>query len=332
MPSRRAFLRALGVLGGGGLIGARRGAAAEPPPETKRIRIGKARSLCLSPQYVAAEFLDGEGFSDVQYVDTPGGVPAAKQLGEGQWDIGMNFAAPLVIGLDAGQPIVILAGVHVGCFELFGSSRVRTVKDLKGKTVAVFGLGSGQHVFLSAIVAQVGLDPRRDINWITPPAAEAMQMLADGKIDAYLGFPPDPQELRARKIGHVVVNSAIDRPWSQYFCCMVSANREFVRKHPVATKRALRAILKGDVVCALEPERAARAFNAQGYATDPALVVQTLKEVPFGRWRDYDPGDTLRFYALRLHEAGMVKSGPQKILAQGTDWRFLTELKRELKG
>jgi NitT/TauT family transport system substrate-binding protein len=330
MMRRRDLLRGAGAAG---VVAALpRAAAAEPPPETKRLRIGKIRSLCLSPQYVARDLLAGEGFTDVQYVETAGGVPGAKEQGEGKWDIGMNFAAPLAIALDAGDPVVVLAGVHVGCFELFGNDRVRTIKDLKGKTVAVLGLGGGQHVFLSAMAAQVGLDPRRDINWITPPAAEAKQMLADGKIDAYLGFPPDPQELRARKIGRLVVNSATDRPWSQYFCCLVSANRDFVRKHPVATKRALRTILKGDVICATDPERAARAFNAQGYATDTTLVVQALKDVPFGRWRDYDPVDTLRFYALRLHEAGMVKSSPQKLLAQGTDWRFLNELKKELKG
>jgi len=48
-------------------------------------------------------------------------------------------------------------------------------------------------------------------------------------------------------------------------------------------------------------------------------------------WREYDPEDTVRFYALRLRELGMIKSSPQKIIADGTDWRFLNELKRELK-
>jgi len=57
-----------------------------------------------------------------------------------------------------------------------------------------------------------------------------------------------------------------------------------------------------------------------------------MKDVPYQRWRDDDPDDTVRLYGLRLHEAAMVKSGPQKILAQGTDWRFLNELKKELKG
>ena len=57
-----------------------------------------------------------------------------------------------------------------------------------------------------------------------------------------------------------------------------------------------------------------------------------MKEIVYGKWREFDPEDAVRFYALRLHEAGMIKSSPQKILAQGTDWRFLNELKKELKG
>ena len=331
--SRRSFLGGLTLAGTASLLAVPpEQAAAAPPPETTRLRIGKGGSVCGSPLFVAAELLPAEGFSDVRYVERPSGVPGSKILGDGKLDIELNFAAPLVVALDAGYPIVVLAGVHVGCFELFGTHRVRTIKDLKGKTVAAGGLNSAQHVFLAAMVAQVGLDPNRDINWIAPAAAEAKQMLADGKIDGYLGFPPDPQELRAKKIGHVVVNSAADRPWSQYFCCMVAANRDFVRQHPVATKRALRAVLKGDVICALEPERASRAYLAQGYKMAPELIAQALKEIPYGRWREYDPADTLRFYALRLQEAGMIKSSPQKILAQGTDWRSLNELKKEMKG
>jgi len=59
--------------------------------------------------------------------------------------------------------------------------------------------------------------------------------------------------------------------------------------------------------------------------------MQTMREVPYARWRDYDTEDTVRFYALRLKEAGLIKSTPNKILAQATDFRFLNELKKELK-
>jgi NitT/TauT family transport system substrate-binding protein len=261
---------------------------------------------------------------------TIAGVSTA--LASGEIDISMHFVGPLVIQLDAGAPITALGGVHVGCFELFGTDRVRVIRDLKGKTVAVTELGLTQHVYLSSMVAHVGLDPRKDVNFVEHPAGEGKRLLAEGKVDAYLGFPPDPQELRARNIGHVVVNSAVDRPWSQYFCCLTTAHREFVRRYPVATKRVLRAILKGADLCALEPERAARALVDGDFTPRYDYALQTMKDVPYNKWRVYDPADSVRFYALRLREAGMIKSAPQRLIQQGTDWRFLNELKKELKG
>ena len=75
----------------------------------------------------------------------------------------------------------------------------------------------------------------------------------------------------------------------------------------------------------------ARGLVERGVATNYEYAAQAIREVPYGRWRDYSPEDTIRFYALRLHEVGMIKSTPQQIMAQGTDWRFLTALKKELK-
>jgi len=129
----------------------------------------------------------------------------------------------------------------------------------------------------------------------------------------------------------VVVNSSIDRPWSQYYCCMLGGNRDFIRRNPVATKRALRAFLKATDFCASDPAGAARRMVDGGFTTQYDYALQTLKEVPYNKWREYDPEDTIRFFSLRLREAGMIKSNPNKIIAESTDWRFLNELKRELK-
>ena len=115
------------------------------------------------------------------------------------------------------------------------------------------------------MAAHVGLDPRKDIAWVIHSAEEGKRLLAEGKVDADIAFPPDPQELRAMGIGHVVVNSAMDKPWSQYFCCTMVGNREFVRKHPVATKCVLRAFLKATDLGASEPERVARLLVDRGY-------------------------------------------------------------------
>ena len=227
--------------------------------------------------------------------------------------------------------LVVLAGVHTGCFELFGTDRVRSVKDLKGKAVALPSLGASRQAFVASILKNVGLDPQKDVQWVVHPPAEAMRLLAEGKVDGWLGFPPEPQEFRARRIGHVLVDTKSDRPWSQYFCCMIGGNRDFVRKYPIATKKVVRAILKASQLCATEPERIARLMVDRGYASNYEYMVQLLKEVRYGRWREYNPEETMRFYALRLHEVGLIKASPQKIIAQSTDWRFINELKKEMK-
>ena len=161
--------------------------------------------------------------------------PSAEILADGLRDLSLGLGANFIPRVDAGKPVVIVAGGHVGCYELFGTNRIRSIKDLKGRAVAVPSLGSGAHVFLSMMFAHVGLDPRKDVRWITVPTDEAMRILVQEKVD-------------------------------------------------------------------------------------------------YDRWREYDPEDTIRVYALCLHEIGMIKSSPRQIIAQGTDWRFLNELRRELRG
>ena len=109
------------------------------------------------------------------------------------------------------------------------------------------------------------------------------------------------------------------------------SRREFVRKHPAAVKRAMRAILKSAEFCAAAPETVAKAIAARGLAKNYDYTLEAIKGIPYGKWREFDAQDTVRYYALRLQEVGMIKSSPQKILAQGTDFRFLNELKKELK-
>ena len=244
----------------------------------------------------------------------------------------MHFAPQWVSVIDAGGAVTVLAGVHVGCFELFGTDRIRSVADLKGKSVGVPALGASEHLFVSVIAAHIGLDPANDIHWVTGQSPTPAELFEQGKIDAFLGLPPVPQDLRARHVGHVVVNSALDRPWSQYFCCMLAGHRDFVQKYPVATKRVLRAILKATDLCATDPTAAARRMVDGGFTARYDYALQTLRDVPYDKWREYDAEDTVRYYALRLHELGFVKSSPQKIIADGTDWRFLERAQTRAEG
>jgi NitT/TauT family transport system substrate-binding protein len=329
--SRRRFVANTSVLGAASLLGFPLTAASEPPPETKRIRLVHDPAICLAPQYLAEELLHLEGFSEVEYVKDEN-VWGLRQVGEGTADVTMWDVSGAIPMLDAEKPVVLIGGIYAGCYELFATHQIQAIRDLKGKTVAVYALGSGAHVIVASMLAYVGMSPTKDVRWVAGERAEdALRLFIEGKADAFIGFPPHPQELRAKKVGHVILDTSQDRPWSHYFCCMLGANRSFAEKYPIATKRALRAVLKAADICAQEPSRAARYMVDKGYEPHYDVAYEVLTKTSYRRWREADPEDTLRFYALRLYEVGMIKTNPNKLIAEGTDWRFLNELKRELK-
>lgn len=331
--SRRSVLAGLSATAAAGFVGSAQPALAEPPLETTTVRLPwwVDTSYCWAGAYIAGELMRAEGFTDIRYVKGDKSVDQSEWIARGETDFSVNFPPNQIASIDAGVPIKVLTGLHSGCLELIATENIRGVTDLRGKRVGVDGFNSSRHVWLTLMAAYVGLDPANDIQWVLTEGVKPTELFIQGKIDAFLGTPPQPQELRANKIGHTILNNAVDRPWSQYFCCMISATTDYVTKYPVATKVVLRSILKAADLCASDPQMVARQLVDQEFLPSYDYALQTLKDIRYDRWREFDPEDSLRFYALRMQEIGMINSGPQKIIADGTDWRFLEELKREMK-
>ena len=228
------------------------------------------------------------------------------------------------------MPITALGGLHSGCFELFAHEPIRTISDLKGKKVGIqTRLGptcSRDHG--GARRAR----PAEDIDWVDePPTGELHGAVRRGKVDAFLGFPAraagaarpqhrprDPQHghgqaMVAVFLLHAYGNSGL-RPRSS------GRHQARPARHPQG-RRLLR-----------RPSRSGpRDVWSMAGSRSVRLRAPDADRASIPAWREFDPEDTLRFYALRLHEAGMIKSSPNALLAEGTDWRFLNELKRELK-
>jgi NitT/TauT family transport system substrate-binding protein len=327
IQTRRRLISGVAAAGAAGLVRMPRALSADGPPETTMVRLAKQPVICFAPQYVCEQLLRAEGFIDVRYVDLGVPGPNWQELGRGRIDFASDLSLHHVIGIDQGAPITIVSGVHGGCYELFVQGDIRSIRDLKGKRVGE----SGGAELISMMAAWVGLDPQKDLVLVTDPAANPMELFAQGKLDAHLAFPPEVQELRARKVGHVILRTAVDRPWSQYFCCALAGNREYVARNPIATKRVIRAFLKAAELCVNAPEQAARLLVDGGYTPRYDYALQAINEVPYDQWRDYNPEDTIRFYALRLHDLGMIKRDANRIIAEATDFRSFEELKRELK-
>ncbi len=169
--SRREFL-GMTLAGTAGLLGLKpEPLAAEPPPETTTLRLVQIptrhlRSAAVCGRRVVAERGVHRGAIRQERGNRQG---SSRPWPLARLTSACNSPRRSSSGWMRGTQIVILAGGHVGCFELFGTERVRAIHDLKGKTVAVLELGSPQHVFLASIAAYVGLDPRRDIHWVDIP-------------------------------------------------------------------------------------------------------------------------------------------------------------------
>ena len=335
--SRREFLERLTTVSAVGTLSLYPEiAAAEPPPETTSISIVHDPSipvLCYGPQYVATEMLKLEGFTEINYAPyaEEDGAMDSPVLAAGRADISTAWVADIILTADQGGPIVALSGMHIGCTEIVAQEDIRSIRDLKGKKLALLAPGSAEQAWLSILFSYIGLDPLRDIEWVVVPYEKWRDSFLAGEIDALLLWPPDAQIYRNEKIGHVILDTGTDRPWKDYYCCIIAGNRNFVEKHPVATKRAIRAMLKATDMCALEPELAAQTVINNGFPAEYDTALQVFSEIPYALWREIDPEDTFRFHALRMHQLGLIKESPDALIARITDWRFLNEIKKELK-
>src|SRR5215470_16767978 len=281
MYTRRRFLTTVSLAGTAGLLRPPPALAAAETLETTAIRMAKGRICSVAEALAAEELLRAEGFKEIGYIEVSK-IEVPPAVAAGELDFVLSFAVNHIQAIDHGAPITILAGVHTGCYELFAREDLRSITELKDKSV---GLEAGSPALLRLMAAQVGLDPQRDFQWVADPKVKPLDLFSEGKIEGFLAFPPEPQELRARRAGRVILDTTVDRPWSQYFCCMVAGSREYVGRHPVATKRALRAILRAADLCVTDAPAVAQKLVDGSFTSHYDYALQALKDLPYDKWR-----------------------------------------------
>jgi NitT/TauT family transport system substrate-binding protein len=320
--TRRRFLETLSFAGSAALLGIPRASGDDLRQQTTSIRLARHPAIGFIPRSAVDERLRAEGFIDIRYPDANIQREAPEAIARGKADFALGFIGDHIQAIDGGAPIVVLAGIHAGLYELFVRPGIRHPIQLDGKRV---GLKAASPVLLYLIAANVGLrPPHQDI----PFLPNALELFIEGKIDAFLGFPPESQELRQRHVGEVLINTTVDPPWSQHFCCALAGNKAYVQKYPLATQRVLNAIISAADYCATDPKGAAQRLIDEAVTTRYDYALQAVKAIPYSKWRDHDSADMMQFYTRRMREAGLIKTDPSKIIAENADWRFIDQLTR----
>lgn len=175
--TRRRFLATTVSAGAAGLLRPSPVAADDERLETTSVRFFKNAVICVVPQYAAEALLRAEGFTDVSYVEVQPADEVPKAIADGRVDFTMSFAVNHIQTIDRGAPITILGGVHIGCYELFAREGIGSITELKGKQV---GLQTGSPALLRLMATQVGLDPDKDLRWVTDPKEKPLELFAQG--------------------------------------------------------------------------------------------------------------------------------------------------------
>jgi len=341
--TRRELLRVgLGtgaVLAGGGLLaacGEQQGAlgapATLPPPETTTVRI-VIPFTCDPGLMLAGDYLREEGFTDVRYVNTP--FFERGWLLNREADVSLGHPEFITASLDAGVPLVMLAGLHSGCLEVWAGPGIQNIGELRGKKIAVLRTDTSDqfYAFFATLLGYVGIDPLKEVQFIDAGGnrQEMINAFIEGRADAILTASGPAFRRLPKAPGHVILATTTDKPWSQYLCCTLVAHRDWARQNPIATKRVTRAVLRAVDRAAKDPPRAAhdQVAAAGGGFTDESLVLETMAMCAYN-WRELDPEETLRFFALRLADAKLITSTPQQLITKGTDLAYMRQLRKEL--
>jgi NitT/TauT family transport system substrate-binding protein len=285
--------------------------------------------VCDPALWTAGDYLLEEGFTNARIMP-----PAITAFQRGEVDISAGYSQWVVANVDAGNQMVALAGMHTGCIELWAKPGIASIRDIKGKTIAVGATDVTDVIygFWSAMLASVGINARTDVNFVSAgTATSTLELFLQGKSDALLAAAFQVPILRAdpRNSGRLLMSNLEDKPWSQYYCCQLIANRDWVRQYPMAAKRATRAILRANDRVAKDPGAAVLAGVAQGlFTVNYETVLAVLKNCKY-EWRDIDAEETLRFFALQLAEYKLVKGVPQQLVAQASDYGYVRELKKQ---
>ncbi len=214
---------------------------------------------CVSAKYMA----DVLGYYQ-EYglnVDIMQGDSVSVAVGTGQALWGTDHIATLLVPITNNVNYTFVAGAHIGCKTIFvlNDSPIKTVEDLKGKTIAIHdGIGNSDHNIVARLIDEYGIDPNKDVELLNIETSATLAGMENGEIDASIFSDIWAYDLVKEGKLRPIVSLTTDTAFQDEPCCAVSMNNDFIKNNPVHAKYATMAIKRAGQYNRLHPDEAVK--------------------------------------------------------------------------
>jgi NitT/TauT family transport system substrate-binding protein len=229
------------------------GPVAADTPLAVRLGVG-TDSITMTPFYLAQKlgFFKAEGL-DVQFVPLPSAALMIAPLGAGQLDVGGGaITAGLYNAVGRGINLRIVADLGsdppgygfqtlVVRNTLLKSGGYKSVKDLKGKRIAITAMGISTSALVAALLKTGGLT-MNDVKMLYMPVADQIAAMGNGSLDASLMPEPGPSIAEKEHVGTKILRDDVYYPNQQIVAMFYGAT---FLKNRDAGARFMRAYLRG---------------------------------------------------------------------------------------
>lgn len=198
---------------------------------------------CVSAKYMA----DVLGYYEEYGINANimQGDSTSLAVGTGQAMWGIDHIATMLVPITNDVDYTFVAGAHIGCKTIFvlNDSPIKTVEDLKGKTIAIHdGIGNSDHNIVARLVDEYGVDPNNDIELLNVETSATIAGMQNGEIDAAIFSDIWAYEMVKDGTLRSVISLTTDPAFQDEPCCVVAMNNNFIKENPVHAKYATMAI------------------------------------------------------------------------------------------
>jgi len=292
------------------------------------LRIGYYGNLCEAPVHIGYElgFFKNEGLNVDLIKLAPG--TAFDAMATGQIDACFSLLATIIPPLANGLPAKLTSALHTGCDVTLvkPNSGIKKPEDLKGKKVGIATMTSSPVVYTKRVLADHGIDIRTEtseVEFIIYNQSDLPLILANGTVDAIAVNEP-LASIAANEYGYVaLMDSAIDPPYNDQYCCLSYVSTELYEKHKDIAEKFTRGMQSASAYIQGHPEEITALQVEKKYvAGDPAVNAKVIKKF------NYMPSveGAVKQFALiapQLQEIGMLSKDVDVVALQKNSFWIL---------